>query len=108
MEKWDYGIAMSCGGKSVKFYFTDDQHWLDDDSFSVTAVTETGAEALIAYEPPVLERLDGECDSDYSDRCVEATDWLSPLSIEVSDPSHPRFMEAVYSRGDYATFAWID
>lgn len=83
--KYDYGIIMTRPtGESYKQYFTDDQHWdiCNDWTFCVIAVTEDGHEVCIDYTPPRLDRDDDESESDYLDRCVEATDWTSPDFID--------------------------
>lgn len=77
-------IIYKNGEAQKKLYFTDDQNWDDDDdaTFSVIAKDANGSEYCVTYQPPILDRDDGEDDADYFDRCAEATDWESPEYVE--------------------------
>lgn len=55
-------------------YWNEEGLWF----FCVDALDEDDKEYCISYEPPVLDRDEGEEDWEYSHNCAEATNWSSP------------------------------
>jgi hypothetical protein len=82
MDIMNYGIIVTQDGKSIRLYFTDDQHWDDGFAYTVIAKTDDGKEYAIGYDVPELDHEDGEGDCDYNDRCAESIDWSRPRDVE--------------------------
>lgn len=84
-RRYDYGIDLMSGEKTLRLFFTDDGHWAGDDDYSEIVVDEAGNEYCITYTAPDLDQWEDECESDFSQRRVDATDWSDPYLVERLD-----------------------
>lgn len=104
-KHYNYGIDLVSGGKTLRLFFTDAEDWAGDDDYSEIVVGKDGNEYCITYTAPDLDQWDDECESDFSQRRVDAIDWSDPYLIERLDTG-----ELLYDAGDPhgVTVRWFD